>query len=56
MSALISDVLCDRVDVRKANAACHAAGMLLRVYELQQRAEALTRGTKAIALVAKKGS
>ena len=35
MSALMSDILCERVDPRIANAAINAGGKLLKIMEMQ---------------------
>ena len=43
MSAMISDVLDGRVSSQTANAACNAAGKLLKVVEMQHRYSPLTK-------------
>ena len=37
MSALLSDIICGRINHREANAACNAAGKMLKIIEMQIR-------------------
>ncbi len=37
MSALMSDLIEDRIDARTANAVCNAGGKLLKVVEMQHK-------------------
>lgn len=37
MSALMSDIIEERIDAKAANAVCRAGGTLLRIVELQQK-------------------
>lgn len=37
MSALMSDIIEERIDARAANAVCNAGGKLLKIVELQQK-------------------